>query len=104
VSGDSQLKLADKVVRRETHAQTKTNAWALTELTDVVVGGGLGHGGDGEEGAAVPRQGLAQDVLPQIDLGASQALQLGQMHLPTHRGTGEEGGREGARGGRGIHY
>ena len=71
---------------------TKTNTWVLTELTDVVVGGGLGHGCYGEEGAAVSCQCLTQDVLSPIDLRASQVLQLGQVHLHQHR---ERQGRRG---------
>ena len=61
----------------------------------MVVSGGLGHGCYGEEGAAVSCQGLTQDVLSPIDLGASQVLKLGQVHLhQQQRKGGERGERE----------
>lgn len=56
-------------------------AGGLTELADVVVGAGLWHGSDGEEGARVASQGLAQDVLSEIDAGGPQRLQFGKVHL-----------------------
>lgn len=53
----------------------------LTELADVVIGVGLRHGSDGEQGAGVAAQGFAQDVLPEIDAGGPQGLQFGKVHL-----------------------
>lgn len=55
----------------------------LTKLADVVVGAGLWHGSDGEEGAGVAAQGFTQDVLPEIDAGGPQRLQFGKVHLST---------------------
>lgn len=55
----------------------------LTELADVVIGVGLWHGSDGEEGARVAAQGFTQDVLPEIDAGRPQSLQFRKVHLNT---------------------
>lgn len=59
----------------------------LTKLADVVIGVGLRHGSDGEEGARVAAQGFTQDVLPEIDAGGPQSLQFGKVHLHTQWAT-----------------
>lgn len=62
-----------------------------TELADVVVAGGLRHGSDGQQGAVVSSQRLAELLLSVVGVRSAQSVQLLEMHLThTHQITTDQ--------------